>query len=389
MRISSSNEDKEESSLRFVSMVLRHGNRAPLFTYPSDPYANRTIYWPEGEGELLNIGRRGLLKLGRFLRERYGSFLPSTFNASQVRTLSIEFNRCVESAECLLTGLYPPNGEHASHNLSCRSFPISVVPREEDDECIPDAPDIWRPCEKFVEEFKNALDSYVFKQVEKKLDVLDYVSDNIGQKLNVSLDGFYMMGALYDTLFAQSKAGLELPEWTKKVFPEELAFFINVLFSSMTQTPTQRRLNNGILINEILSTMEMRRSRGGAFNRLFDLFSATDLTIHSLWRSMGVRKTVPLPGYGATMIFELHEIAGNYFVKALYKNAAEDDELRTINFSGCENDEQHNQNNMCGLDTLRKLMENATITDLDKECQMSELSVHGTKEEFLWRTFGY
>ncbi|CAH0395467.1 unnamed protein product [Bemisia tabaci] len=310
MRISSSNEDKEESSLRFVSMVLRHGNRAPLFTYPSDPYANRTIYWPEGEGELLN-------------------------------------------------------------------------------ECIPDAPDIWRPCEKFVEEFKNALDSYVFKQVEKKLDVLDYVSDNIGQKLNVSLDGFYMMGALYDTLFAQSKAGLELPEWTKKVFPEELAFFINVLFSSMTQTPTQRRLNNGILINEILSTMEMRRSRGGAFNRLFDLFSATDLTIHSLWRSMGVRKTVPLPGYGATMIFELHEIAGNYFVKALYKNAAEDDELRTINFSGCENDEQHNQNNMCGLDTLRKLMENATITDLDKECQMSELSVHGTKEEFLWRTFGY
>ncbi|CAD7004464.1 unnamed protein product [Ceratitis capitata] len=45
--------DTSNSTLKLVHIVLRHGARTPVTTYPNDPYVNET-YSPYGWGHLTN-----------------------------------------------------------------------------------------------------------------------------------------------------------------------------------------------------------------------------------------------------------------------------------------------------------------------------------------------
>mmetsp|Transcript_20575 Transcript_20575/g.83465 ORF Transcript_20575/g.83465 Transcript_20575/m.83465 type:complete len:102 (-) Transcript_20575:2909-3214(-) len=81
-----SENDIGPKSLRLVIEVCRHGDRAPLFTFPKDvlPYWS----WPQGRGQLTPLGERAHYELGRMLRKRYveTGFLLPAYNASQVGT---------------------------------------------------------------------------------------------------------------------------------------------------------------------------------------------------------------------------------------------------------------------------------------------------------------
>lgn len=89
--------------------VFRHGDRAPLASYPTDPHREAvSTLWPRGLGQLTSVrsgagcegwawGGRGLLsllcpqegvlqqlELGRFLRSRYKDFLSPNYRREEV-----------------------------------------------------------------------------------------------------------------------------------------------------------------------------------------------------------------------------------------------------------------------------------------------------------------
>ncbi|KAM5248161.1 lysosomal acid phosphatase isoform 3-T3 [Ctenodactylus gundi] len=118
-------------SLRFVTLLYRHGDRSPVKTYPKDPYQEED--WPQGLGQLTKEGMLQHWELGRALRERYNGFLNASYHRQEVFVRSTDFDRTLMSAEANLAGLFPPGGTQLFNpNISWQPIPVHTVPVSED-----------------------------------------------------------------------------------------------------------------------------------------------------------------------------------------------------------------------------------------------------------------
>lgn len=86
---------------------------------PNDPNRNAS-YWPNGFSQLTDRGRRRMLGVGRFLRERYAHFL--TDDIREVNLLSSAAKRCQETGQSTVNEAYAMNNQ----TNELRSIPILV-----------------------------------------------------------------------------------------------------------------------------------------------------------------------------------------------------------------------------------------------------------------------
>uniref|UniRef100_A0A4X2K0X0 acid phosphatase n=1 Tax=Vombatus ursinus TaxID=29139 RepID=A0A4X2K0X0_VOMUR len=114
-------------SLLFVTLVYRHGDRAPLDSYPTDPHKDKAI-WPYGLGQLTQEGVQQQVELGRFLRARYGNFLNQEYHRDEVYVRSTDYERTLQSAQANLAGLFP----RPPLTPGWMPVPIHTVPATED-----------------------------------------------------------------------------------------------------------------------------------------------------------------------------------------------------------------------------------------------------------------
>ncbi|KJH47685.1 hypothetical protein DICVIV_06209 [Dictyocaulus viviparus] len=88
--------------------VWRHGDRAPVGTYPTDIHQESA--WPNGWGELTEMGMRQQYALGKVLRKRYidieEPFINKQYNSKQVYIRSTDVNRTLVSAYANLAGMF-------------------------------------------------------------------------------------------------------------------------------------------------------------------------------------------------------------------------------------------------------------------------------------------
>nr|XP_042898334.1 lysosomal acid phosphatase isoform X4 [Parasteatoda tepidariorum] len=121
--------DKECKELLLVQVLFRHGDRAPLRLYPTDP--NPVSIWPGGLGALTKLGKLQLYVLGQQLRYMYREFL--TTNPIEINVNSSEYDRCLESTESFLASFYAPTDEFKfSRNVDWQPLPVHSVPKEID-----------------------------------------------------------------------------------------------------------------------------------------------------------------------------------------------------------------------------------------------------------------
>lgn len=92
--------------LVFAVVVNRHGDRAPFDAYPNLKYS-----WGVPPAELTPIGMGQTYALGTRLRERYvynARLLEPRYQPGSIVAVASNTNRTIMSAQCILTGLYPP-----------------------------------------------------------------------------------------------------------------------------------------------------------------------------------------------------------------------------------------------------------------------------------------
>ncbi|XP_072158964.1 testicular acid phosphatase homolog isoform X2 [Bemisia tabaci] len=165
---------KAEPSLRFVSIIFRHGERAPDKPLPPGLHED-AIFWPEGLGALLQRGKENMFELGRSLRYRYDGFLSSKYIPAGIAVISSDVDRCIMSAQLLLAGLYPPEGiQKWNPDLPWQPVPVHSLPPE-CDKLIK----VTSHCPLLMEERRKRLQR-LKEIVEENEEFLSYLSQKTG-----------------------------------------------------------------------------------------------------------------------------------------------------------------------------------------------------------------
>lgn len=120
-------EDAKEKSIIFIYSIIREGLSSPINLPEStiDIFGNS---WPEGQYQLTAIGQRQSFLLGLHYREKLTNFLSEIYKPEEISLYSTNKNRCKQSLQSFLQGLYPQNLSKRAYQLKEEQIKKAVPP---------------------------------------------------------------------------------------------------------------------------------------------------------------------------------------------------------------------------------------------------------------------
>uniref|UniRef100_A0A9L0IM01 acid phosphatase n=1 Tax=Equus asinus TaxID=9793 RepID=A0A9L0IM01_EQUAS len=316
--------------LKFVTLVFRHGDRSPIETFPNDPIKESS--WPQGFGQLTQLGMEQHYELGEYIRTRYGKFLNETYKREQVYIRSTDVDRTLMSAMTNLAALFPPEGVSVwNPGLPWQPIPVHTVPLSEDRDFI---------------------------------ETLPKLSGYHGQDL------FGIWSKVYDPLFCESVHNFTLPSWATEDAMTKLRELSELSLLSLYGIHKQEeksRLQGGVLVGEILN--HMKSATQPSNHRKLVMYSAHDTTVSGLQMALDVYNGI-LPPYAACHLMELYSEAGEYFVEMYYRNETQH-EPHALTLPGCTPS--------CPLTKFAELVAPVIPQDWSTEC-MTTSNHQGTED---------
>ncbi|KAB0799287.1 hypothetical protein PPYR_07167 [Photinus pyralis] len=326
-----------EDTLLSVIVIYRHGDRAPIRPYQTDPYKDPSN-WPMGWGQLTKIGKRQQYDLGRWLRERYKNFLPEEFSPRDIYVRSTDVDRTLMSAQCNLAGLFPPDANQTwNSNLAWQPVPVHTVPEQLDPVLS-----MKKPCERYRQLYQALFTTREFVDIQREnRELYEYLTQNTGNEIY----NLETLEQLYNTLFIEELHNHTLPEWTKSVYPHKMARWADMSFALYTYNPKLALLRTGPLMDVIYKAFD------NASLPKMHMFSAHDTTIADILNTLGIFDRHS-PPYASTILFELRARGVNRLVNILYKNSTTPQRMI---LKDCQFD--------CPLDTFNEILDRIRLSD--------------------------
>ncbi|EFN76309.1 lysosomal acid phosphatase [Harpegnathos saltator] len=339
-------------TLQQVVFLFRHGDRTPTETYPKDPYINYS--WPGGWGAMTKKGMLQLYNVGQWIRKEYGEAIGKKYESASTLVRSTYADRCIMSAQTLLAGLFPPSPEDMFvSGLEWTPIPVHAIPREMDKLIA-----VKSSCPRLAAALKQAYLEEEERSGEKMADYYKELTEHTGKNMSTITDVEF----LYNTLEIEEEHGLKLPTWTRKFYNDEMREIAARSLAIFTDGVVQKRLRGGPLVKEILQHMEERNNAQLRSKRTY-FYSAHDITIVNVMRTMGFTSEYLKPEYGAMLILELHHADNeNQEVKILYLKSAENRETSLLQIPNCPRP--------CLLQNLKQAWREVIPDNWDEECKM-------------------
>lgn len=341
--------------LKFVTLVFRHGDRSPIETFPNDPIKETS--WPQGFGQLTQLGMEQHYELGEYIRKRYGKFLNESYKHQQVYVRSTDIDRTLMSAMTNLAALFPPEGISLwNPNLPWQPIPVHTVPLVEDRLLfLP-----FKNCPRFQELESETLKSEEFqKRLQPYKDFMETLPKLSGYH---GKDLFGIWSKIYDPLFCESVHNFTLPSWatgdTMTKLKELSALSLLSLYGIHKQKE-KSRLQGGVLVGEILSHMKTATQPWN--HRKLIMYSAHDTTVSGLQMALDVFNGI-LPPYASCHLMELYLEKGEYFVEMYYRNETHH-EPYPLTLPGCTPS--------CPLTKFAELVAPVIPEDWSTECRIT------------------
>uniref|UniRef100_A0A915PR11 acid phosphatase n=1 Tax=Setaria digitata TaxID=48799 RepID=A0A915PR11_9BILA len=345
--------------LLFVYAIWRHGDRAPLRIYPTNP-CNES-FWPNGLGELTEIGVQQLLELGKRFHEEYINCDPPLMSKNsysrQIYIRSTGVNRTIRSAEAFLKGIFPSrisekdSSGQVIQSSSSRSLnpiiPIHTTKLENDYIGNP-----FYRCLRAEHLEANGFRSTNFHNMTlRQKHLLDHLSKMTGYE-NLQLDERF--NSILDTLIVERFHKFNETDWFTKKTEHEMRLLRTAIlkyrFGTASYYGSNReltRLRSGAILRSVFSVLREKWSclnddsiNCAWYNNLkFYGSSAHDMTLIALLILIAPDEDIIdiyNPQYGATVIFELYSYKKKPYIKVLYsKKHSEKPIAVTILTTGC------------------------------------------------------
>ncbi|KAL6445224.1 hypothetical protein ACFW04_002234 [Cataglyphis niger] len=336
-----------------IEELFRHGDRTPTETYPKDPYINYS--WPDGWGALTKRGMLQLYDVGQWIREEYGAIIGNKFESATTLVRSSYADRCIMSAQALLASLFTPSPEDMFlPGLAWTPVPVHSIPRNLDKLIT-----VKAPCPRLEEALKQAYLDEARRSGAKMAEYYKELTEHTGQNMSTITDVEF----LYNTLEIEKQRGLQLPKWTQKFYNNEMREIAARSLAIFTDSTLQKRLLGGPLLKEILLHMEEIKRTDSKPKRSY-FYSAHDITIVNVLRTMGFTNELFKPDYGAMLILELHftNNSADQEVKALYLNNTETRIPHPLEIPNCTSP--------CLLQNLKQVWREIIPNNWDAECEI-------------------
>ncbi|CAG2101297.1 unnamed protein product [Medioppia subpectinata] len=306
------------STLVLVQIVQRHGDRTPTSFYPGDPYANDS--WPDGLGALTPKGKHRMYEAGQQFRQRYGQWLGVTPKTIYQR--SAAYDRCLESAYAVSAGMYRPEGRwvwdkqlelaHLWQPMAVQTVPSAIDALLEVSATCPTANNIQD------QDLNSANATAYIAQHQKFVNQINNLTGNNFTTVD-------QLASLYDTLYCElnydpPKAP---PAWLRAMGVNQtmaqLRAFEYEEYELETDSVLAQRLRAGPLIGVLIANMQnaTTMSPDNTMVKVYH-YLTHDINVAFVYRTLNDQ--VVVPSYGSALVFELHNIDGNYIVKVFYAN---------------------------------------------------------------------
>lgn len=342
-----------ESTLKLVNLVYRHGDRSPVVIFPTDP--NKEDKWPQGLGWLSKAGMQEHYSLGQFLKKRYieTGFLNTEYKHSEIKIDSSDENRCLMSAYCNLAGLFPPDlYQQFNYTILWQPIPVQTRPGAEDNTL-----NLGETCPRYLEAVNE---TYYSPEVQKEEKQNKAFYEWLGNKSGINHENINKIWQVADTLLCEKAHNLTLAPWANETVYDKLRSLNDFQFEMLYKTTEMKRLKGGPLLSEFIDNMKNKTKKDKPISVKMFMYSAHDTTVAALLSALQVFNDVS-PPYAAMVIAELHQVAGDYYVKLYYKNSTTDSDLmESLTIPNCTA--------TCRLDKFIELTKPVIPVDWLKEC---------------------
>uniref|UniRef100_U5ES63 Putative lysosomal & prostatic acid phosphatase n=1 Tax=Corethrella appendiculata TaxID=1370023 RepID=U5ES63_9DIPT len=337
--------NSQDATLRMVHVFLRHGERTPADTYPTDPYLNFT-FPPFGLGALTSNGIQSMIDNGKWLRKRYQNLLPK-FNQQDIYAQCTDVSRTKKSTSLNLEGMFPLS------ETNNQQIPYTFQPLAEDTLLL-----VRTGCARYDEALQEVNN---LPAIKKMMDDNKPLLKDLSFITNMSIVTPDDVQSLFSTLRSEVlyEPKLVLPKWTQDYYPDKLLPLTLESFRLNIYTDEMQRIKGGQFLKLLVNNWTSFIKNGYSDNaRKFNLFLGHDSTSVNILAALGIWRN-EFPDFGIGGIVELYEGKNlKYFVKVYYKELGKEPELRKI--PGC--------NEECTLEEFVNVRSKTISTDLNKEC---------------------
>ncbi|KAM9307680.1 prostatic acid phosphatase-like [Gastrophryne carolinensis] len=359
-------QSKVESKLKLAIVLFRHGDRSPAVTFPNDRYKESS--WPEGFGQLTQLGKEQQFELGKYLRKRYSEFLSETYKTEEVYVRSTDMDRTILSAQANLAGLFQPRDQSSSQNITWQPIPVHTVPLE-DEKILFLPPD---KCHRFYQLKEETYESQEHNDLVKPyMDFLKSLEKHTGYTSRQLKDPSTWWD-LYDALHCEASHNFSLPFWVTNDVMNKFRHLAELSIKSdygMYKQQEKSRVTGGILLKAILENIRYDRSLHS--KKKLIMYSSHDSTIVALQMALNVYNGM-LPPYASCHFIELYQDEnGSPSIQMYYRNDTSVDPY-PIALPGCSQS--------CPLERFTELTSSVIAEDFKRECGIKEKDEENNKK---------
>ncbi|RCN45138.1 histidine acid phosphatase [Ancylostoma caninum] len=306
-----------EMKLVAVTVLFRHGARAPVVI------ENATIaaMFPNGPGEITDVGLTDTFKLGQLLGDRYvkTGFLRTPLLPSEIYFRSRANNRCLFCAGIVGSGMW-------AKNENSQFTPVPIYAQEKNDNllehlqgCPVETSRINKKCGKMPPAHVSwpVYEGFIFECI----GLLKNNSD-----LFPTAEAFSKV----ESLVQMDRNGLPMPEWFNRNRKRIYELYEKVYHFTVSVADYHDReilkLKQGYLMNRIIDDLwkQWREyERNGSVQRKFTAYSTQDWLILAFLHSLGCGEEAlgtTIPDFNALVIIELYEQMKKPMIRIYYKD---------------------------------------------------------------------
>ncbi|XP_046583107.1 prostatic acid phosphatase-like [Haliotis rubra] len=299
-----------DGSLRYAQVLFRHGDRTPTHAYPNDPHQKDT--WPQGWGQLTQVGMRQEYELGQYLRQRYvdSGFIHGNYTADEIHILATYKDRAIMSAYSMLAGLFPPAGDQIwNPAIPWQPIPVHTLPKEDDFILEMDCPTYD------ALKYKFSKSDYAKHLEAQYQDLVDLLANYSGYP-----PSFESLMDMVDPIYVENAHNLTFPLWLRQndVYKRFLALK-DVKAQLKFHDKAMARIRGGPLLGKFIQNMDDVVNFNNITQKI-DFYAGHDTNINALLSTMGMFNQIHIMYAGAVLVELHHYDTEGYTVEFYYRN---------------------------------------------------------------------